>query len=170
MTGGIGDTVLALYPTSRGFGFVLFEGSERLIDWGVKEVRWKDKNFLSLHGMKVLIERYSPDIVVIEDTSPKKSRRHERIRILYRLLARHAESKGITVHRFTQGAMHEHFSVHTKYEMAEAVAAEIPVFAPRLPRKRKAWMSEDARQSLFDAAALALLYYSHVAGEPEAGA
>lgn len=160
MTGAKRDTVLALYPTSRGFGFVFFEGPERLIDWGVKEVRWKDKNFLSLHGMKVLIERYGPDVVVIEDTTTKDSRRHERIRILYRLLALHAKTKRIPLRRFTQAAMHEHFGVHTKYAMAEAVAREIPVLAPRLPRKRKAWMSEDARQSLFDAAALALVYFA----------
>ena len=117
--------------------------------------------------MKVLIERYAPDVIVIEDTTPKQSRRHERIRILYRLLAMHAKSKRTAMRRFTQSAMHEHFGVHTKYGVAEAVAREIPVLAPRLPRKRKAWMSEDARQSLFDAAALALLYFASVADASE---
>lgn len=160
MTPAQGATVLALYPTSRGFGFALFQGERSLIDWGIKDIRWKDKNFLAMHLVKKLIERYAPDVIVIEDTTPKKSRRHDRIRILYKLIVQHAKAKQIDVHRFTRGAMHEHFSVHTKYAVAEAVAREIPMLAARLPPKRKAWMSEDARQSLFDAVALGIVYFA----------
>jgi hypothetical protein len=28
--------ILAIYPTSRGFGFVVLEGRNRTIDWGTK--------------------------------------------------------------------------------------------------------------------------------------
>lgn len=160
MTPVSGVTVLALYPTSRGFGFALFRGSETLLDWGIKDVRYRDKNFLAMHFMKTLVERYAPDVIVIEDATRKNSRRHERIRILYRLIAEHAKAKQIDVRRFTQGAMHEHFGVHTKYAVAEAVARKFPMLALRLPPKRKAWMSEDARQSLFDAVALGIVYFA----------
>ena len=162
MTPVSGAIVLAIYPTSRGFGFALFRGERSLIDWGIKDIRWKDKNFLAMHVLKTLIDRYLPDVIVIEDTTRKNSRRHERIRILYRLIAEHAKAKQIAVRRFTQGAMHAHFGVHTKYAVAEAVARAIPMLAPRLPPPRKAWMSEDARQSLFDAVALALVYFASV--------
>ena len=163
MTPVSGATVLALYPTSRGFGFALFRGERLLIDWGIKDIRWKDKNFLAMHVLKTQIDRYLPDVIVIEDATRKNSRRHERIRILYKLIAEHAKAKQIDVRRFTQGAMHEHFGVHTKYAVAEAVAREVPMLAPRLPPKRKAWMSEDARQSLFDAVALGIVYFANVA-------
>lgn len=161
MTPAQGSTVLALYPTSRGFGFALFQGERLLIDWGAKDIRWKDKNFLAMHAVRKLIERYAPNVIVIEDTTPKHSRRHERIRILHKLITEHAKSKQINVRRFTQGSIHEHFGVNTKYAVAEAVAHEMPMLASRLPPKRKAWMSEDARQSLFDAVALAITYYAH---------
>ena len=39
-----GNFVLSIYPTSRGFGFVLFESSESPFDWGVKEIREKHTN------------------------------------------------------------------------------------------------------------------------------
>lgn len=162
MTSAQEAVVLAVYPTSRGFGFAIFRGERVLIDWGIKDIRWKDKNFIALHAVKTLIERYAPSVIVIEDTTRKNSRRHERIRILHRLIAQHAHTKQIEVRRFTQGAMHEHFGVHTKYAVAEAVARDIPMFAPRLPPKRKAWMSEDARQSLFDAVALGFVYFASV--------
>ena len=166
MTSVSGVTVLALYPTSRGFGFALFRGEQGerfIVDWGVKDIRWKDKNFLAMHVMKTLVDRYQPNVIVIEDATQKNSRRQERIRILYKLIAEHAKAKQIVVRRFTQGAMHEYFGVHTKYAVAEAVAREFPMLAPRLPPRRKAWMSEDGRQSLFDAVALALVYFAGLA-------
>ena len=35
--------MLAIYPTARGFGFVILEGRRRTIDWGANEARG-DKN------------------------------------------------------------------------------------------------------------------------------
>jgi len=34
--------VLAIDPSTRGFGFAVLEGPSRLIDWGVKETRSKN--------------------------------------------------------------------------------------------------------------------------------
>ena len=47
-----------------------------------------------------------------------------------------------------------------KYDIAQAIARQIPALAHRPPRVRKIWMSEDPRQSLFDAAALGLAFYA----------
>jgi hypothetical protein len=164
MTPTAGGATLALAPSTRGLGFVVFDQSYFLLDWGVKEVRSQDKNFRSLSLAKTLMEQHAPAVLVIEGTT-RKSRRHERIRILLGLLAAEAKARHIRVQRFTQGAVLEHFGVHTKYAIAEAVSLEIPTLALRLPRKRKPWMSEDARQSLFDAAALGVVYLARVAAE-----
>jgi|SRR5690348_15036174 hypothetical protein len=42
---------------------------------------------------------------------------------------------------------------------AQFIASHIPVFQPLLPPPRKIWNSEDARMSIFDAAALALTFF-----------
>jgi hypothetical protein len=47
----------------------------------------------------------------------------------------------------------------TKYEIAVAIAQRFPELAPRLPRFRKPWMSEDYRMSIFDAVALAIAFF-----------
>ena len=46
-----------------------------------------------------------------------------------------------------------------KYEIAIAIAKRFPELAPRLPRLRKPWMSEDDRMSIFDAIGLAAAFF-----------
>lgn len=157
------NLVLAVYPFSRGFAFVFFEGPDSPFEWGVKDVREKHKNRKSLEAIKKLIDRYRPEILVIEDTSDSGPRRTSRIRKLYRMLAHVAEAEFVELHRYSKTEVKGCFAsvgASTKYEIAKAVATQIPAFAHRIPRFRKPWMSEDPRQSLFDAAALALTYFA----------
>ena len=46
-----------------------------------------------------------------------------------------------------------------KYEIAVAIANRFPELAPRLPRFRKPWMSEDYRMSIFDAVGFAVSFF-----------
>lgn len=163
MIGAIYESpILAVYPISRGFAFVLFEGPESPYDWGVREIRAKSRNSRCIDGLKELIDRYRPEAIVIEDTDEARYRRSPRIQRLYRMLAHLAATEFIEVYRFSQEAVRCHFSgcgATTKHEIAMAVSQQIPAFAHRLPPLRKPWMSADPRQSLFDAAALGLVYY-----------
>lgn len=154
--------VLSIYPTSRGFAFAFFEGPESPFDWGVKEIKEKHKNTKTIDEIKKLIDRYRPEVLVIEDTGDRKSRRTSRIRKLYRMLAHLAETEYVEIHRYSKSIVKECFAsvgARTKYEIAKAIATRMPAFAHRIPRFRKPWMSEDHRQSLFDAVALALVFY-----------
>src|SRR5436309_13405327 len=73
--------ILAIDPCARGFGFAVLEGSDRLVDWGVKDVNGR-KNFKSLKAIKTLIEQYDPDLVLAEDSAARGSRRWRRTRNL----------------------------------------------------------------------------------------
>ena len=59
--------VLAVDPSTRGFGFAILEGPDRLIDWAVKETK-VNKNAKSLKLIDDLIDRYQPSVVVVEIT------------------------------------------------------------------------------------------------------
>lgn len=160
---------LALYPFTRGFAFVLFEGPSSPIDWGVKELRGGEKNAITLQAVARLVDRYAPETIVIEDMKDTESRRHLRIRALYRLIAILARSRGIDVARYRHADVLKTFAsvgARTKYEIAQAIAEQIPAFSIRLPRKRKIWMTEDPRQSLFDAAALGITHFSRTSSDP----
>lgn len=156
------NLVLSIYPFTRGFAFVLFEGPESPFDWGVKDVKEKHKNTKTLDEIKKLIDRFRPEVLVIEDLTNGESRRTSRIRKLYRMLAHLAAREYVDIERCKKSQIKECFGIvgaSSKYEIAKAIAIQIPAFAHRIPPFRKPWMSEDSRQSLFDAAALGLTYF-----------
>jgi hypothetical protein len=166
------ELVLSVHATSRGFAFVLFEGPESPFDWGVREIGNPRRNEKCVRAVERIIERYQPSVLVLEDTTERVSRRTVRIRRLYQSLKHLAKANVIDVHLVTKDTVRETFlsaGAVTKYEIALAIARQIPAFAIRLPRVRKPWMSEDSRQGLFDAAAMGLAFYMRHGGRDTLG-
>jgi Holliday junction resolvasome RuvABC endonuclease subunit len=153
--------VLAIDPTSRGFGFAILEGPEILIDWGVKQTRVR-KNPRCLKQVQELIERYEPEMIVVEDCAAKGSRRCLRVRNLIQSIRVLAANRRIRTRCFSPLRVRQVFSEQdawTKHEIATAIARQLPELGPHLPAFRKPWMSEDERMAIFDAVAFALTYY-----------
>ncbi len=159
--------VLALYASYIGIGFVFFDGNA-LPEWRIKRIRGVSATQLRFRTVKKLLEHFAPDVLVLEDTSVKTSRRDKRVHALYAQIARFAKEEGVQVKRYTQERVFEYFQAHKKDDVSLAVVGVIPALAPRLPRMRRNYMSEHPRQAIFDAAALGIL---HIAMEkPEEGA
>ncbi len=168
MTSAIPEAlVFSIFPNSRGFGFVLFEGPYAPYDWGVKEVREPKKNRRILKFVEDMIDRYSPIVLVLEDWTDEACHRCVRIRELYRQLVELARRKCIVVFRYSWQRVKHCFAEvvpTTKYEIALRIAKEIPAFSFQVPPVRKIWMSEDPRQGLYDAAALGLTHFATTEG------
>lgn len=161
------NLVLAIYPSARGFAFVVFEGPLSPVDWNVKEVRGRHKNQRCLIGITAVLERYRPDVLVLQNTSATGTRRAHRLRELNASIGELGEDRGITVCAYSRAQVRdafEPFGLANKHSIAEAIAKHIPTFERFLPPPRKPWMSEDARMGLFDAAALALTFFRNTAG------
>ena len=62
--------VLAVAPSTRGFGFAVLEGEATLVDWGVKSVNG-DKNSQSLLKVEEMIGLYHPELITLQDTTAK---------------------------------------------------------------------------------------------------
>ena len=150
--------ILAIAPSTRGFGFAVLEGLDTLADWGVKSAA-TDKNARSIAKVHELISQYNPDLLVLEDFST--GMRSPRIRRLGRSIIMLAQSKSVKVALFTPEQIRQAFSqddAGTKQARAEFIAQKFPdEIGFRLPQKRKPWMSEDYRMNIFDAVALALM-------------
>lgn len=156
------DLVLSIYPNSRGFGFVLFEGPLSPFDWGVKEIRGPAKNRQMLRFIESLLDRYTPVVLVLEDWTDEAYQRTDRIVDLYESILALAKRKAIPVVRYPMTKIREHFAYRnalTKYEIALHIAKIIPAFSYQVPPVRKIWRSEDARQGLYDAASIGLTFY-----------
>lgn len=154
--------ILAAHPTTRGIGWTLFESPLSPVDWAV--VRSND-NAKCLERIEHLIERYAPEAIVLEESVIPGSRKPNRVQRLSLAVAKLAASRGVDVCQYTRVAVRTCFSsvgAQTRFEIAQAIATHIVAFRHRLPPLRKAWMSQDARLSIFDAAALALTHFSAV--------
>ena len=166
--------VLAVYLSTRGFAFVLFESPLSPIDWAVKDIRRTGrKHDRCLFSIAELVDRYQPSLLVLQDTSATGTRRVRRIRTLNSAIIELAENAGIGTIAFSRREVMRAFAsvgVTTKRQLAEAIAAHIPAFERYLPPLRKPWMSEDSRMSLFDAAALALTFFQSPSGGGEQAA
>src|SRR5438552_487623 len=101
--------VLAIDPSTRGFGFAILEGAEKLIDWGVKETK-KNKNAKSLNLVDELIELYQPRVIVVEDYEGKGSRRCDRVSELIEDISKLASKKKIRVRSFSRAKVKQAFS------------------------------------------------------------
>jgi Holliday junction resolvasome RuvABC endonuclease subunit len=153
--------VFALDPYSRGFGFVVSEGPEHLIDWGLKEAR-REKDTRCLQHVAQLIETYHPDVFVIETIWDPRCRRCPRIRELLQKMSQLAAEKKLKTRSFSRQAVQATFSdvsARTKDEIMTAIVERLPELTPWRPPFRKPWMSEHSRASIFDAVALALTYF-----------
>src|SRR5215471_18928989 len=116
--------VLAIDPSTRGFGFAILEGPNRLIDWGVKETK-TDKGKRSLKLIADLIEQYQPSVLVVEDYAAKGSRRCVRVRELINDISRLAMKKKVKVRSVSRLNVKQAFAesgASSKYEIALAIA------------------------------------------------
>jgi Holliday junction resolvasome RuvABC endonuclease subunit len=157
--------VLAIDPTSRGFGFAVLEGPHELIDWGLKatDVRARDANRWCLRQIVDLTRLYEPETFVVEDAAARGARRGQRVTRLMRTACMVVRQNGVKVRSIARknvarSVMHER--ALTKYKVAAAIADRFPELAPRLPPVRKPWMSADARMAIFTAVALAVAAYA----------
>jgi hypothetical protein len=160
---GVGGQALvfAIYLNTRGFAFVLFEDHLLPFDWGLCETRGPRKHQRCLARVVRILDRYQPDFVVLRDM-PTKNTRAPWIANLNKSICEKARGRQIAVRSYSRDQVRDVFEgagVANKQSMAELIAKHIPAFERYVPPARKPWMSEDPRMGLFDAAALAFVFY-----------
>jgi hypothetical protein len=148
---------LAIDPTTSGFGFVVLEGSERLVDWGLGRLEKPDAG-LYQKRIEKLLDRIEPQVLVLEDM--RESRRGGRAIIWAQLAASSARKRGIRVERVGRAEIVQRFgsSGTTRWDVALAISRFFPELTPSLPKKRRIWESEDRRMAIFSAASFALTF------------
>jgi len=160
--------VLALDVRPRSFGYVVFEGPDRLLDWGVRSFR-KGVNSVRVPlatKIAALMEEFDPAIVVTKEAPSRKKVNRAKSRRILDVIRHKASICGIQTRVFKRRTVKNLFGGQvrlTKYQIATALAERFAELAPILPPKRKPWQSEDYRMSIFDAAALGVAYFARCA-------
>jgi Holliday junction resolvasome RuvABC endonuclease subunit len=156
------NLVLGIYPDSRGFAFVVFEGPLAPVDWGTAEARGEGKIRKCMARIGSLFGKYEPDVLVLQDMSESGTRRANSIRNLNDAIALLAETQSIPTFFYSRTQVRKHFAplgALNKDAIASVIAKRIPVFDRLRPPVRKLWTNEHARMPLFDATALVLTFY-----------
>ncbi len=159
---GSGQRVLAIDPTTRGFGFVILEGADRLVDWGLRDIR-DDKEQQTIEKLDDLICLYKPSILVVEDIEDPTSRRSPRIEAIIRSLRDLAIEKALRVRSLAPSKVRACFArsgATTKHQIAGVICGRFPELRLYRPPRRQLWMSEDERMAIFDAASLAATFFA----------
>lgn len=152
--------VLGLHPMTCGVGWIFFESVDRPLDWAV--IR-SSHHPTCVTRTTSLIQRYAPEIVVLEEFDREPTRRVRRIQNLCRALIQLAEANGITYRIYSQTAVRSCFSgtgAKYRHQIAQVIADRFEVLRPKLPPRRKFPMDQDARIAIFNAAACALTHYA----------
>lgn len=155
--------VLAVHFATHGFGWVFFPNPNNPTEWGVTSIR-KNRNEQSLHRLEYLIAHLRPTEIILEQFEGNAVRRQPRVQELYRSVIKLARSFDLEPRIFERSDIRHVFaqsSAKTRYEIATVVSKRIEQFAHLLPEKRKIWVPENPRMSLFNAAALALAYFAY---------
>ena len=156
------ELLLAVHPTTYGFGWVVFEGPDTPVDWGMASARANRPK--KLHArFERLLDRYAPGVLVMESFEEAAFRRSQSIKELCRWMTDHARARRMGTYHLNRNVVANCFGqmgARSRHAIAEVIAKRLPVFAHRLPPERKPWMPQDPRQSLFDAAALGLTWFA----------
>jgi hypothetical protein len=157
------ELVLAIYPQTSGFAFILFKGWDSPLDFGAYEVRGGEKNARCLKRVESLLALHSPDVLILQQMSRSDTHRAPRIQQLNRNIAELGKSYDIAVHTYRRVELRESFAYHfdatTKQRIAETIAQQIPALSLYLPPERKPWKGEHLRMGIFEAGALAWMYF-----------
>ena len=160
------DLVFALHPTTRGFGWVLFDGPSSPIDWGTASAR-QGRNAKLIRRLERILSRHDASFLILETYDGKDRVRSMRIQSLCKEIHHLAVCKGLKVRTYSRATVQRTFAqagAATRHEIALAIAERIDALSHRLPPRRMPWREQDPRQSLFDAAALVLTYFANNGG------
>jgi len=152
----IEQRILALDVHPRSIGFVVFENSRVILDWGVKSFRNGENEVRVPLRPKLaqLIKTYKPDALVVR--TPRTSSVEE----IVEKIRSEANLQDVAFRMIHPHVLVRVFSEQkNKDQIALAIVARYPELSSVLPPRRRVWQSEDYRMSIFDAAAIGMGYF-----------
>jgi hypothetical protein len=158
------ERVLALDVRSRKVGFVVFEGPDKLLDWGVTSYAPQygplavtvSKRIASLLGF------HQPSVMVLRLPSNRLVRKNGRIKIVLRTLRKEARRRSVLLKFLRREKVKKFFmadGLTTKHQIASLLVERFPDLAWKLPPKRKPWQSEAYGMTIFDGAAAGVAHF-----------
>jgi RNase H-fold protein (predicted Holliday junction resolvase) len=152
--------IMALDIRRRRVGYAIFEAPLRFLDWGVLGSRYCPPETGRIRSLSQLLH---PSVVVLGRIPQKGRRNNSQTKTLFRAVQAEIRRSSVPIvyigERLVRNFFHR-YGAHGKQAVAVLLAKAFPELAGKLPPPRKVWQAEARRMSIFDAAALALTYFT----------
>jgi hypothetical protein len=147
------------------FGYALFEGPMRLLDWGRGAIAASATSDTALiTGSKHIgriLDLCHPDMIVVR-YAPSGQTSREGDGSTFKAILREAATRQIPVNALSRDEVRVALQVRreiSKHEINCLLAELFPELRPRLPPKRRVWQSERRVTAMFDAVATGVAYW-----------
>ena len=158
------NIIMAIYPNSRGLGFVLCGDTPNdIISRGVGSL-----SILSPYGyvsrLRKMITRYRPSIVVLKDYYDAGVVVSPRVRKIIEAMEKEAYSNELTVYRYSRKHIRKIFEPYTDNTNKYGISLVLSLWYPDLKRflapPRTITTPESYRTVVFDAYSLLYCYFT----------
>lgn len=156
------ERLLALNVRASRIGYVLFDGPDRLLDWGTRAIPAGERREIGRMRVASLLLLTSPSEIVISRARRKRDVDSRDALGIAALVRREAFLRFIPVASAGSRAVERRLpSVRAanKYEMAAAAARSYPEIFWKLPSGRKRWQTEPRVMLVFDALTAGLAFW-----------
>lgn len=155
--------VLAIDLRPQQFGYAVFEGDVRLLDWGATYYRPGGSAGAAMAGRRVaeLLRVFAPSAIVVREVHRDVTRNSFGVQPILKVIRRTASAASIPVSLIARNEVREAFRIFrakNKYEIACRLAVIYPELFWKLPPERKFYESEHPRMTIFDAVATGFTY------------
>lgn len=160
--------IVAVDARSSRLGYAVFEAPMRLIDWGVKGTKGRMGNA----RIADLLALFQPSVVVLPRIVTNSKRNSVGVRSTVQAVRCEACRASLPIAIASERAVKTFFERHgfrTRHEIASVLARSFPELAWKLPPRRKAWESEPARMSIFDAVRLGIAFLASQSNSEDSG-
>lgn len=162
--------ILAIEARRSRFGYALFEGPKRLLDWGGSavpaELAGKAAAEAARKRITLALRRCHPVAAVIRRPRKMRNERGVTLGPIWRTIVSEATALSIPVYCISSREVRDAFRLlkgGTKEQIAELLVGIFPELLARLPPKRKKWQPEYRGMIVFDAVAAGFAYW-HLKG------
>lgn len=151
---------LSLYPNTLGLGYVCADMPDKLMDYGILNVRPPNNSKIMSH-VKRFIDYFKPTILIVRENKVV-SDRDKRIALLIREIEEYAKEVGMPVHLYTREQVEDVFEIFgasTKHDRVAKILEWFPNLESHAPGAKKIYMPENYNTGIFDALALAITHH-----------
>jgi hypothetical protein len=154
--------LLTVHLRPQRFGFAVFKGPKQLLDWGGSTCPISDGGSAPIHKrISPLLEIYAPSVIIVSQMT--KGERYGDPRPIVSAIKKQAADYSAAVALVGREEVRRafgRFGKTTKYDIAARIAILFPELMWKLPPPRKPWQTEHYNMAIFDAASLAIAYFS----------